>query len=75
MKGRHRIPVIHQTGLDGRTRDMIFSVPELVARISAVCLTLPGNLIFTASPPGRGWAGSHRNPRWYDAGEHVRGRR
>jgi 2,4-diketo-3-deoxy-L-fuconate hydrolase len=47
VNGRHRIPVIHQTGLDARTRDMIFSVPELVARISAVCLMLPGNLMFT----------------------------
>jgi 2,4-didehydro-3-deoxy-L-rhamnonate hydrolase len=39
---------------DGRTRDMIFSVPELVARISAVCPMAPGDLIFTGTPPGVG---------------------
>jgi 2,4-didehydro-3-deoxy-L-rhamnonate hydrolase len=39
---------------DGRTRDMIFSVPELVARISAVCPLLPGDLIFTGTPSGVG---------------------
>lgn len=47
--------------LDGRTRDMIFSVPELVARISAVSLMLPGDLMFTGTPPGRGWGGSRRH--------------
>jgi 2-keto-4-pentenoate hydratase/2-oxohepta-3-ene-1,7-dioic acid hydratase in catechol pathway len=39
---------------DGRTRDMIFSVPELVARVSAVCPMLPGDLIFTGTPSGVG---------------------
>lgn len=39
---------------DGRTRDMIFPVPELVARISAVCVLLPGDLIFTGTPSGVG---------------------
>jgi 2-keto-4-pentenoate hydratase/2-oxohepta-3-ene-1,7-dioic acid hydratase in catechol pathway len=39
---------------DGRTRDMIFSVPELVARISAVCPMLPGDLVFTGTPSGVG---------------------
>jgi len=46
---------------DGRTRDMIFSVPELVARISAVCPMLPGDLIFTGTPSGWGWGGSRRS--------------
>jgi 2-keto-4-pentenoate hydratase/2-oxohepta-3-ene-1,7-dioic acid hydratase in catechol pathway len=35
---------------------MVFSVPELVARISAVCPLLPGDLIFTGTPPGVGMA-------------------
>ena len=39
---------------DGRTRDMIFSVTELVARISAVCPMAPGDLIFTGTPSGVG---------------------
>jgi 2-keto-4-pentenoate hydratase/2-oxohepta-3-ene-1,7-dioic acid hydratase in catechol pathway len=40
----------------GRTSDMIFTVPELVARLSAVCPLLPGDLIFTGTPPGVGMA-------------------
>jgi 2-keto-4-pentenoate hydratase/2-oxohepta-3-ene-1,7-dioic acid hydratase in catechol pathway len=37
-----------------RTKDMIFPVPELVARISAICPLLPGDLIFTGTPAGVG---------------------
>ncbi|MCD2198269.1 fumarylacetoacetate hydrolase family protein [Actinomycetospora endophytica] len=44
----------------GRTSDLIFSVPELVARLSAVLLLLPGDLIFTGTPAGVGGA---RNPK------------
>jgi 2,4-diketo-3-deoxy-L-fuconate hydrolase len=40
----------------GRTSDMIFGVPELVARLSAVCPLLPGDVIFTGTPPGVGMA-------------------
>jgi 2-keto-4-pentenoate hydratase/2-oxohepta-3-ene-1,7-dioic acid hydratase in catechol pathway len=40
----------------GRTSEMVFSVPELVARLSAVCRLLPGDLIFTGTPPGVGMA-------------------
>ncbi len=39
-----------------RTRHLIFPVPELVARLSAVCPLLPGDLIFTGTPPGVGMA-------------------
>jgi 2-keto-4-pentenoate hydratase/2-oxohepta-3-ene-1,7-dioic acid hydratase in catechol pathway len=46
----------------GRTSDLIFSVPELVARLSAVLPLLPGDLIFTGTPAGVGHA---RNPRQY----------
>jgi 2-keto-4-pentenoate hydratase/2-oxohepta-3-ene-1,7-dioic acid hydratase in catechol pathway len=38
----------------GRTRDMIFPVDDLVARLSAVCPLLPGDLIFTGTPAGVG---------------------
>jgi 2-keto-4-pentenoate hydratase/2-oxohepta-3-ene-1,7-dioic acid hydratase in catechol pathway len=38
---------------------MIFSIPELVARISAVCPLLPGDLIFTGTPAG---VGNRRTP-------------
>lgn len=39
-----------------RTSFMIFSVPELIARLSAVCTLLPGDLIFTGTPGGTGYA-------------------
>jgi 2-keto-4-pentenoate hydratase/2-oxohepta-3-ene-1,7-dioic acid hydratase in catechol pathway len=35
-----------------RTNDLIFSVPALVARISAVLPLLPGDVIYTGTPPG-----------------------
>ncbi len=38
----------------GSTRDLIFPVPELIARLSAVCPLLPGDLIFTGTPAGVG---------------------
>ncbi|QUQ62384.1 fumarylacetoacetate hydrolase family protein [Kutzneria sp. CA-103260] len=38
----------------GRTRDMVFSVPELVSRLSAVTPLLPGDVIFTGTPSGVG---------------------
>ena len=47
---------------DGRTRDLIFSVPELIARLSAVLPLLPGDLIFTGTPNG---VGMGRNPKRY----------
>jgi 2-keto-4-pentenoate hydratase/2-oxohepta-3-ene-1,7-dioic acid hydratase in catechol pathway len=38
----------------GRTSDMIFSIPRLVAHVSSVCELLPGDLIFTGTPEGVG---------------------
>ncbi|WP_217575026.1 fumarylacetoacetate hydrolase family protein [Streptomyces sp. GbtcB7] len=46
----------------GRTGDMIFSVSELIARISAVCPLLPGDLIFTGTPAG---VGNARTPKLF----------
>lgn len=40
----------------GRTGDMIFSVSQLVSSLSANCPLLPGDLIFTGTPPGVGMA-------------------
>jgi 2-keto-4-pentenoate hydratase/2-oxohepta-3-ene-1,7-dioic acid hydratase in catechol pathway len=37
-----------------RTSDLIFDVPDLIARLSAVCPLLPGDLIFTGTPSGVG---------------------
>jgi 2-keto-4-pentenoate hydratase/2-oxohepta-3-ene-1,7-dioic acid hydratase in catechol pathway len=35
---------------------MIFPVPELIARLSAICPLLPGDVIFTGTPAGVGMA-------------------
>jgi 2-keto-4-pentenoate hydratase/2-oxohepta-3-ene-1,7-dioic acid hydratase in catechol pathway len=54
---------------DGRTSDMIFPVPALLAYVSARCTLEPGDLVFTGTPSG---IGSTRNPRRYlHAGEVV----
>ena len=37
-----------------RTNDLIFSVPALIARLSAVVPLLPGDVIYTGTPPGVG---------------------
>jgi len=47
---------------DGRTRQMIFSVPELVAFLSRTLPLAPGDLVFTGTPAG---VGSLRDPRRY----------
>ncbi|WP_405728442.1 fumarylacetoacetate hydrolase family protein [Streptomyces sp. NBC_01537] len=59
----------------GRTRDLIFSLPALVSRLSAVLPLLPGDVIFTGTPAG---VGMGRTPqRWLADGDvlvsHVRG--
>ncbi|KOV97258.1 fumarylacetoacetate hydrolase [Streptomyces sp. NRRL B-1140] len=43
------VPVQHD-----RTKSMIFPVPELVARLSAVVPLFPGDLVFTGTPAGVG---------------------
>jgi 2-keto-4-pentenoate hydratase/2-oxohepta-3-ene-1,7-dioic acid hydratase in catechol pathway len=55
---------------DGRTSDMIFSVPELIAFLSARIPLESGDLLFTGTPAG---VGSTRTPRRYlKAGEVVK---
>jgi 2,4-didehydro-3-deoxy-L-rhamnonate hydrolase len=41
---------------DARTNDLIFSVPRIVAALSAIVELLPGDLIFTGTPSGVGAA-------------------
>lgn len=51
----------------GRTSRLIFSVPQLIAEISAAAILLPGDLIFTGTPSG---VGVVRQPqRFLKAGE------
>jgi 2-keto-4-pentenoate hydratase/2-oxohepta-3-ene-1,7-dioic acid hydratase in catechol pathway len=59
----------------GRTRDLVFSVPELVATLSARMPLLPGDVIFTGTPSG---VGLGRTPqRWLADGDvltsHIEG--
>ncbi|MER5951900.1 fumarylacetoacetate hydrolase family protein [Streptomyces sp. NPDC001904] len=53
----------------GRTRDLIFSVPALIAGLSAVLPLLPGDVIFTGTPAG---VGLGRDPqRFLAAGDEL----
>jgi 2,4-diketo-3-deoxy-L-fuconate hydrolase len=52
---------------DSRTGDLIFSVPEVIAYISAICPLEPGDLIFTGTPEGVGMG--RTPPRWLRPGE------
>jgi 2-keto-4-pentenoate hydratase/2-oxohepta-3-ene-1,7-dioic acid hydratase in catechol pathway len=47
---------------ESTTRNLIFSVPELIAYISSYCVLEPGDLLFTGTPGG---VGSVREPRRY----------
>jgi 2-keto-4-pentenoate hydratase/2-oxohepta-3-ene-1,7-dioic acid hydratase in catechol pathway len=44
-----------ETVQDARTDDLVFSVPRLVAELSAVLPLLPGDIIFTGTPAGVGF--------------------
>lgn len=47
---------------DGRTKDLIFSVPALVSYLSSILPVLPGDIIFTGTPSG---VGMGRTPKRY----------
>ncbi len=52
-----------------RTSLMILSVPELIARLSAILPLLPGDIIFTGTPAG---VGQGRSPqRWLAPGDEL----
>jgi 2,4-diketo-3-deoxy-L-fuconate hydrolase len=52
-----------------RTSDLIFPVPELVSRLSHIVTLWPGDLIFTGTPSGVGYA--RTPPRFLRAGDVV----
>jgi 2,4-didehydro-3-deoxy-L-rhamnonate hydrolase len=55
-----------------RTSQMLFSVPALIAYISAICPLLPGDILFTGTPEG---TGAGRSPqRFLRPGECVTSR-
>jgi 2-keto-4-pentenoate hydratase/2-oxohepta-3-ene-1,7-dioic acid hydratase in catechol pathway len=41
---------------DSNTRHLIFPIDYLVSYLSRVCTLLPGDLVFTGTPPGVGFA-------------------
>jgi 2-keto-4-pentenoate hydratase/2-oxohepta-3-ene-1,7-dioic acid hydratase in catechol pathway len=53
----------------GRTGEMIFSVPEIVAGLTRVCTLLPGDLIFTGTMGGVGL--TRTPPRYLKVGDEV----
>jgi 2-keto-4-pentenoate hydratase/2-oxohepta-3-ene-1,7-dioic acid hydratase in catechol pathway len=57
---------------DGRTRDMVFGVAELVAFLSRTCTLAPGDLIFTGTPAGVGSV--RKPPRYLASGDEIESR-
>ena len=39
---------------EGNTKEMIFSIPEIISFLSTVWRLMPGDLIYTGTPPGIG---------------------
>lgn len=52
---------------DGNTQDLIFPVPELISRLSAVTPLNPGDIIFTGTPSGVGLG--KKPPQYLNRGE------
>ncbi len=58
-----------ETMQHARTRDLVFSVPQLIRALSAVLPLLPGDVIFTGTPAG---VGLGRDPqRWLAPGDEL----
>lgn len=56
-----------ETMQEGRTRDLVFPVPALIAHLSGILPLEPGDIIFTGTPSG---VGVHRDPqRFIQPGE------
>jgi 2-keto-4-pentenoate hydratase/2-oxohepta-3-ene-1,7-dioic acid hydratase in catechol pathway len=58
-----------ETVQQGSTGDLVFSVPALVAELSAMVPLLPGDVVFTGTPAGVGLA--RRPPRFLQPGEQL----
>jgi 2-keto-4-pentenoate hydratase/2-oxohepta-3-ene-1,7-dioic acid hydratase in catechol pathway len=67
---RIRTVIDGETLQDSNTSQMVFSVPRLLAEISAVMTLEPGDIVATGTPAG---VGTSRTPkRWIRPGERVR---
>jgi 2-keto-4-pentenoate hydratase/2-oxohepta-3-ene-1,7-dioic acid hydratase in catechol pathway len=64
-----RLRLNGKTMQDSNTRQLIFRAEELIAYISQVVTLLPGDLIFTGTPPGVGMA--RTPPVWLKGGDTV----
>ncbi len=64
-----RLRLNGQTMQDSNTNQLIFGVDELIAYMSQVFTLLPGDLIFTGTPPGVGMA--RKPPVWLKPGDVV----
>jgi 2-keto-4-pentenoate hydratase/2-oxohepta-3-ene-1,7-dioic acid hydratase in catechol pathway len=53
----------------GRTRDLIFSVPKLIATLSHTVTLYPGDVLFTGTPAGVGVG--RQPPRFVQPGERL----
>lgn len=58
-----------ETMQDGRTSDMLFTIPELIAHLSSIAVLRPGDLIFTGTPAGIG--ATRTPPRFLAAGDEL----
>jgi len=64
-----RLRLNGQTMQDSNTNQLIFHVDQLIAYLSGIVTLLPGDLIFTGTPPGVGMA---RKPQvWLKPGDEV----
>jgi 2-keto-4-pentenoate hydratase/2-oxohepta-3-ene-1,7-dioic acid hydratase in catechol pathway len=54
---------------DSNTRELIFRIPEIVARLSSVFTLETGDIVSTGTPPGVGMA--RKPPRWLRPGDDV----
>jgi 2-keto-4-pentenoate hydratase/2-oxohepta-3-ene-1,7-dioic acid hydratase in catechol pathway len=58
-----------ETMQESDTGDLIFSIPDLIADLSALMTLEPGDIVATGTPPG---VGMGRKPRvWLEAGDEV----
>ena len=55
---------------EGRTRDLVFSVPRLMAELSAVLPLFPGDVMFTGTPAGVG--ATRQPPRFLRPGQTLK---
>lgn len=64
-----RLRLNGQTMQDSNTKQLIFGVPEILAYLSLIVTLMPGDLIFTGTPPGVGAA--RKPPVWLKPGDDV----